>query len=58
MSPLESEISNDLGENSLRRLLIVDDDRAFVDELAAILTADGYELATATNTREALEAAT
>ena len=56
MSPLESEISNDLGENSLRRLLIVDDDRAFVDELAAILTADGYELATANNTREALEA--
>ncbi len=56
MSSHESISPNERGADSLRRLLIVDDDRDFVEKLVAILRTGGYEAATARNSREALDA--
>ncbi len=56
MSSHESIFPSELDADSLRRLLIVDDDRDFVEKLVAILRTGGYEVATASNCREAHDA--
>ena len=48
MSTHESISPNDPGADDLHRLLIVDDDRDFVESLAETLRNGGYEVATAT----------
>ena len=53
MSSHDSISPNEPGADALRRLLIVDDDRDFVEKLVAILKTGGYEAATARNSREA-----
>ncbi len=56
MSLDEPNSPEDLGADDLHRLLIVDDNRDFVDMLSAGLTNNGHEVETASSCRDAREA--
>ena len=56
MSSHESISPDARGADFLRRLLIVDDNRDFVEDLVATLRNGGYEVATASSFREARDA--